>query len=281
MKTFVCRKLTVWKKICAQLTHPSETHLFYSEPFNPESTTIIILSNSWFGSKIEKMSLFSAPKLQNCTSQYLLKTVRCTLNTVGAWGQSSKFLPPQLNKQPEGREAPTDFSNSALPRKGSCTCLPQVCYPAQGGKEQDFNRFSCFGLQPNLRYKDRLNFTKLEAGGDAVDAVANGIGANWRVSKTEAGGTASWIWGIQMEKPRFASADAKEKELIFLMFTPGHCSNISHSWNKATGRELTSHSGSLQHCPCKYTVLFRHCIHLCYQQDCKNRAWERRERIIH
>jgi len=68
-------------------------------------------------------------------------------------------------------------------------------------------------LQPNLRLKGRLNFTKLEAGGDAVDTVADGIGADWRVSKTEAGGTAPWIGGIQMEKSRFASEDAKEREL--------------------------------------------------------------------
>lgn len=80
-----------------------------------------------------------------------------------------------------------------------------------------------------MRYKRRLNFTKLEVGGDAVDTVADGTGADGRVSKTEAGGTAPWIGGIQMEKSRFASEEEKERELISPMFTSGHRSNASHS----------------------------------------------------
>lgn len=135
-------------------------------------------------------------------------------------------------------EVPSNFrNNSTLPKEGSQTCLPKICSLAEREEGAGFLIASDLSLQRSPRYKGRFNFTKLEAGGDTIDTVADGVGANWRVSKTEAGGTAPWIGGIQMEKSRFASEDVKERKFISLMLTPGHHWNVSHSWNKARGRE--------------------------------------------
>lgn len=82
-------------------------------------------------------------------------------------------MPPHLNKQTADMEA------SALPKEGSLTCLPKVCGLAQKIRNQGFLIASDLSLQPNLRYKGKLNFfTKLEVGGDAVDTVAHSIGAD-------------------------------------------------------------------------------------------------------
>lgn len=75
-------------------------------------------------------------------------------------------------------EAPSKFrSNSGLPKEGSWSCLPKL---AVSHREEGagFLIGSDLSLQPSLRYKGRINFTKLEAGGDAVDAVAHGAGAD-------------------------------------------------------------------------------------------------------